>query len=342
MEGNQNKNMLSNQTLKVKLTFKGLWQILKNTGNDFINCRITRMSAALAYYTVFSVAPMLILIISVSAVFYGRQAIEGNIYDEIRSFVGNAAAVQIQELIKNATISRSSSAFASGASIIALIIGATSVFSEIQDSINVIWGLKAKPKRGWFKILINRLLSFSIIVSLSFILLVSLIVSTVLDVLVNRLIELFPGAAVYLTYSLNLLLTFIIITLLFGIIFKVLPDAKIKWRDVITGAITTAFLFMLGKFAISFYLGEKNIGNTYGAAGSIIIILLWVYYSAIILYFGAAFTKHYAQYKGRRIFPNDYAVWTEQIERESSGSLQEQPVTLVKKETISTSSPEKN
>src|SRR5947208_2722260 len=160
---------------KIKLSFKGLWQILKATGSDFSNARITRMSAALAYYTVFSIAPML-----------------------------------------------------------------------------------------------------------SFILLVSLIVSTVLDVLINRLVHLFPGVAVYLAYALNLLLTFIIITLLFGIIFKVLPDAKIKWRDVITGAITTALLFMLGKFAISFYLGARNIGNIYGAAGSIVIILLWVYYSAII------------------------------------------------------------
>lgn len=282
------------------------------------------MSAALAYYTVFSIAPMLILVISLSAVFYGRNAIEGSIYGEIKSFVGSDAALQIQELIKKATIARSN-VFASGASIIALIIGATSVFGEIQDSINLIWGLKAKPKRGWIKILLNRLLSFSIIVSLSFILLVSLIVSTVLDVLVNRLIQLFPGIAVYLAYSLNLLLTFLIITLLFGIIFKVLPDAKIKWRDVITGAVTTAFLFMLGKFAISFYLGAKNIGNTYGAAGSIVVILLWVYYSAIILYFGAAFTKHYAQFKGRRIYPNDYAVWTEHIEKEKFGSLQELP-----------------
>ena len=307
---------------QIRLTFKGVWCILKDTGNDFINTRITRMSAALAYYTVFSVAPMLILVISVSAIFYGRNAIEGTIYDEIKSFVGSGAALQIQDLIKKATI-KQGNAFASGASIIALIIGATSVFGEIQDSINLIWGLKAKPKRGWFKIVLNRLLSFSIIVSLSFILLVSLIVSTVLDILVNRLIQLFPGIAVHLAYGLNLLLTFIIITLLFGIIFKILPDAKIKWRDVLTGAITTALLFMLGKFGIGFYLGTRNIDNTYGAAGSIIIILLWVYYSAIILYFGAAFTKHYAQYKGRRIYPNDYAVWTEHIEKEKSGSLQE-------------------
>ncbi len=316
----QNNN--GNLQQKIKLSFKGVWLILKETINDFTSCRITRMSAALAYYTVFSIAPMLILIISLAAVFYGRNAIEGSIYNEIKSFVGSDAALQIQELIKKATI-KQGNVFASGASIVALILGATSVFGEIQDSINVIWNLKAKPKRGWIKILLNRLLSFSIIVSLSFILLVSLMVSTVLDVLIDRLIQLFPGMAVHIAYGLNFLLTFIIITLLFGIIFKVLPDARIKWHDVLTGAITTALLFMLGKLGISYYLGTRNIGNTYGAAGSIIVILLWVYYSAIILYFGAAFTKHYAQFKGRRIYPNDYAVWTEHVEKEKTGSLQE-------------------
>jgi len=323
MADNLNNNIYTVPQQYIKLTFKGLWQILKATGSDFANCRITRMSAALAYYTVFSIAPMLILVISVSAIFYGRNAIEGSIYGEIKSFVGSDAALQIQDLIKKATIQRNN-VFASGASIIALIIGATTVFGEIQDSINVIWSLKAKPKRGWFKIIINRLLSFSIIVSLSFILMVSLIVSTVLDVLVNRLIQLFPGIEVYVAYSVNLLVTLLIITLLFGIIFKVLPDAKIKWRDVLTGAITTALLFMLGKFAIGFYLNQRNIGNTYGAAGSIVIILLWVYYSAIILYAGASFTKNYAHYKGRRIYPNDYAVFTAHIEKETTGSLQEQ------------------
>ena len=281
------------------------------------------MSAALAYYTIFSIAPMLILVISLSAVFYGRNAIEGSVYGEIRSFVGDEAALQIQELIKNATIAKGN-AFASGASIVALIFGATGVFGEIQDSINFIWGLKAKPQRGFWKIIINRLLSFSIIVSLSFILLVSLMVNTVLDLISDRLTSLFPGVEVYTAYTINFLLTFLIITFLFGVIFKVLPDAKIKWKDVLTGALTTALLFMLGKFAITFYLGTRNIGNTYGAAGSIVIILLWVYYSAIILYFGAAFTKHYAQFRGRRIYPNNYAVWTEHIEKEKTGSLQEQ------------------
>ena len=311
----------------MQFSYKSIWTIIKNSGKDFINFRITRMSAALAYYTIFSIAPLLILVISVSTIFYGRSAIEGSIYGEIRSFVGDAAALQIQDLIKNATIAKGN-AFASVASIIALIIGATGIFGEIQDSINFIWGLKAKPKRGILKILVNRLLSFSIIVSVSFILLVSLMVNTVLDILSNRLIKIFPHITVYLAYAGNFLLTFIVTTLLFGVIFKILPDAKIKWRDVLTGAVTTSLLFMLGKFGITFYLGTKNIGNTYGAAGSIIIVLLWVYYSAIILYFGAAFTKNYAHNKGRRIYPNDYAVWIEFVEKEKTGSLQQHESTI--------------
>ncbi|SFQ20187.1 YihY/virulence factor BrkB family protein [Parafilimonas terrae] len=327
MMNNSNQNITVEKPGKVKLTFKGLWKILKDTGSDFTDCRITRMSAALAYYTIFSIAPVLILIISLSAIFFGRGAIEGSIYHEIKSFVGSDAALQIQELIKKATI-KQGNWFASFASIIALVIGATSVFGEIQDSINLIWGLKAKPKRGWIKILLNRLLSFSIIASVSFILLVSLLINTILDIflgaLMPNLISLFPniGLEAKLAYGINLFITFLIITLLFSIIFKVLPDAKIKWRDVLTGSITTALLFMLGKFAIGFYLGTRNIGNTYGAAGSIILILLWVYYSSIILYGGAAFTKNYAHFKGRRIYPNDYAVWTETVEMEKKGSFE--------------------
>jgi len=309
----------------MSLSVKDIWQVLKQTFQDFGDLRITRMSAALAYYTVFSIAPMLIIIITLCDIFLGRDAIEGQIYGQIKSFVGSDAALQIQQLIRNATISKDVS-WASVIGVVALILAATGVFTEIQNSINLIWRLKAKPRKGWLKMLLNRLLSFSMVVSLGFILLVSLVVNAALGLLTDQLVRAFPEAQVYIVYAINLLLQFIIISLLFGIIFKVLPDAKIKWRDVLTGAITTAILFMLGKFGISFYLGTRNIGNTYGAAGSIILILLWVYYSAIILYFGAAFTKHYAQFKGRRIYPNDYAVWTEHIEKETTGSLLEQPV----------------
>jgi membrane protein len=303
--------------------FKSAWQILKQTAIDFVNYRITTLSAALAYYTIFSIAPMLLIIITLCDFFYGRAAIEGTIYHQLASIVGSNAALQIQELIKNATISNQFS-WASVIGVITLIIAATSMFGTIQDSINMIWRLKAKPKKGWVKFLLNRLLSFSMLVTMGFILLVSLVINALMETLSTRLLHLLPGAAFSVAYVTNLVITFVAITFLFAIIFKVLPDAKIKWSDVMIGAITTAILFMLGKFAIGFYLGKSKVSTTYGAAGSLVIILLWVYYSAIILYFGAAFTRVYVECKGRQIYPNDYAVWVQQIEKESKASLQVQ------------------
>ena len=201
--------------------------------------------------------------------------------------------------------------------IIVLIIGATSVFGEIQDSINSIWGIKPKPKKGWLQLIKNRLLSFGIIGSLGFLLLVSLGATALVESLSNKLNDVFPDLTVVVFYIINLILTLAVTTLLFGVIFKVLPDAKIKWRDVWTGAITTSVLFMLGKFAISFYISKSDVGSTYGAAGSLVILLVWVYYSSIILYFGAGFTKAYAIKYGSEIVPNDYAVTTKQVEVET-------------------------
>jgi membrane protein len=297
-----------------------LFPILKESFLDFADNKAFRMSAALAYYTVFSIAPMLIVIISLLDLFYGRNAIEGTIFQHIQGFIGVDAALQIQQVIKNATISKDIS-WASVVGICALIFAATGVFAEIQDSINYIWRLKAKPKKGWVKLILNRVLSFSMVVSIGFILLVSLIVNSVLDMVGQQLMKLFPEIAVYVAYGINLFITFITISFLFAVIFKVLPDARIHWRDVFTGAVTTAFLFMLGKFAIGYYLGKTHISSTYGAAGSVIIILLWVYYSSTILYFGACFTRAYAIRTGRNIFPNDYAVWIQEIELENKSSL---------------------
>jgi len=306
-------------------SFKTTWQILKQTFSDFSELKVVRMSAALAYYTVFSIAPMLIVIITLCDIFYGRAAIEGSIYEQIKSFVGNDAALEIQQLIKNATISNDIT-WASAIGVIALIFAATSVFAEIQDSINHIWRLKARPRKGWLKVILNRLLSFSMVVTLGFILLVSLVINAVMDALVGRLVEIFPQIAIYAAYSINLFLTFITTSFLFGIIFKVLPDAKIRWKDVRVGSFTTAILFMLGKFVIGYYLGKSTVSSSYGAAGSLIIILLWVYYSAIILYFGATFTRVYAQHTGSHIYPSDYAVWIQQVEVESKESLQNQRI----------------
>lgn len=314
---------------KVAVHIATMWMIVKEAFKLFIDKKAMRMSAALAYYTIFSIAPMLIVIISLCDIFYGKAAIEGSIYKQIQGFVGKGAALQIEQVIRNATTSTDIS-WASVIGICSLIFAATGVFAEIQDSINQIWRLKAKPKKGWLKLIINRVLSFSMVISLGFILLVSLIVNSVLDMLGAQLLKLLPQMAIYVAYSINLFITFITISLLFAIIFKVLPDARIKWKDVVVGAVTTAILFMLGKFAIGFYLGRSHVSNSYGAAGSMIIILLWVYYSSAILYFGAAFTKTYALHKGSNIYPNNYAVWIKEVELEHKTSIQQ----VVKNNTI--------
>jgi membrane protein len=179
------------------------------------------------------------------------------------------------------------------------------------------------------------------VVSLGFILLVSLIINSLLDLVGQQLIRLFPGIAVYLAYGINIFITFVTISALFAIIFKVLPDARIQWRDVIIGSFTTATLFMFGKFAISYYLGKTQISTTYGAAGSVVIILLWVYYSATILYFGASFTRTYTLRRGRNIFPNDYAVWIQEIELENKASLQVQDKPVLTNTSVSVAEPVK-
>ncbi|HLK30387.1 MAG TPA: YihY/virulence factor BrkB family protein [Puia sp.] len=301
-----------------------IWKILKQSSIDFVNDRVLKLSAALAYYTIFSLPAMLIIIIAVSDIFYGRDAIEGTIYGQIASFVGKDAALQIQQTIRSAALSNQAS-FATVIGLVTLIIGATSVFGEIQDSINLIWKLKAKPKKGWLKILINRLISFSMVVCLGFLLLVALLVNGLTEVFIHKLTELFPRITAFTVYSFNLVLTFLITSFLFAIIFKFLPDAKIRWKHVRAGAFTTALLFLIGKFLIGYYLGHSKLSSAYGAAGSVIVILLWVYYSAIILYFGAEFTKVYAVHTGSQIYPNDYAVWIQQIEVESKKPLQQQP-----------------
>jgi membrane protein len=251
--------------------------------------------------------PLLIIIISASGIFFGTDAVKGEIFGQINGLVGNSAALQIQEILKNVKLSNRN-AFATTIGVIVLLIGASGVFSEIQDSINNIWGIKAKPKRGLIKFLYNRLMSFSMIGSVGFLLLVGLIINSLIDVLNKRLAIHFPQDTIFLFYIINTLIVFIIITLLFSIIFKTLPDGKIAIRDCIIGASFTAFLFMIGKFGIGYYLRSYDIASIYGAAGSIILILVWVYYSAIILYFGAEFTKVYSYTHGQKIIPNDYSV----------------------------------
>ncbi|NEU70118.1 YihY/virulence factor BrkB family protein [Spirosoma agri] len=291
------------------------WNILRDAANGFLDDRCLKLSAALAYYTIFSLAPLLVLMIALAGIFLGEEAIRGQIFGQINGLVGNQAAKQIQDMIKSVGLSgKSSTALVIG--IVTLLIGATSIFVEIQDSVNLIWRVKAKPKQGWLKLLKDRLLSSSLVVSLGFLLLVSLVVNGVVLALSDQLTRFLPGLGVYVISALNFAISTAVVTILFGVIFKVLPDAKISWKDVRWGAIFTALLFMLGRYLIGLYIETTGTESTYGAAGSLIVILTWIYYTAAILYFGAEFTQAYANQLGIKIEPADNAVYIEQTERE--------------------------
>jgi len=283
-------------------------RVFKKAFLGFIDDNAFKLSAALSNYTIFAMGPLLLIIMSLAGIFFGKQAVQGKIYGQINGLVGNDAAIQVQSIIQNISQSQNGT-IGTIIGVIILIIGATGVFTEIQDSINYIWSVKAKPKKGWLKFLINRLISFSLVVSMGFILLVSLIINALMDVLSEGLRRFFKDYTIYFFYIVNILIIFVIITGLFAVIFKVLPDAKIKWKEALIGAAFTAVLFLLGKFVIGYYLGRSDMGITFGAAASIVIILSWVYYSSLILYFGAEFTKAYAIETGSGIMPSDTAVF---------------------------------
>lgn len=286
---------------------KTTWTILKKTYTEFDDDNAIKLSASLSYYTIFSLPPLIIIILSICGVFFGTEAVTGQFFLQINGLVGNVAALQIQDTIKHVELSNSN-VFATIVGAITLAIGASGVFAEIQSSINFIWGLKAKPNKGFAKFVKNRLMSFSMIAAVGFLLLVSLSVNTLMDILNTRLMLHFPDATIYLFYVLNVIILLITTTMLFAIIFRTLPDGTIAWKDTLIGSGVTSVLFMIGKFAIGYYIGSSTVATVYGAAGSVIIILVWVYYSAIILYFGAEFTKVYATTFGKKIIPNDYAV----------------------------------
>ncbi|MNK15891.1 hypothetical protein D3C87_340450 [compost metagenome] len=296
-------------------SFKKGWCILKETFNGFMADKGLKLSASLSYYTLFSLAPLLLLIISLAGAFFGKEASEGRIFTEIHELIGNQAAMQVQQIIHNLELSGKTTLSVIIGSV-TLVIGATSVFGEIQDSINIIWKVKAKPQKGWLKLIKDRLLSGSIIVGLGFLLIVSLLVNGALVALSDIFRQYFPDTTIFIFNIINIAVSFLVITVLFGVIFKVLPDAKIAWKDVRTGAFFTACLFMLGRYIIGLYIETTGAGSPYGAAGSIIVILLWVYYTAAILYFGAEFTRAYANASGVKIEPADYAVFIEQKETE--------------------------
>jgi membrane protein len=299
----------------VKKFFRDTGSILKASFSGFSDDKILKLSGSLAFTMVFSMGPLILIIITVCSVFFGREAIEGKIYGQLERFLGHDTAYQLQEIIKHAAISGKTS-LATVMGIIFLVIGATGVFSEMQDSINTIWGLKPKPKKGWVAFLKNRFLSFSMVIGLGFLLLVSLAISALEEVFGNHLKSMIPGISTVVLYLINLIVSIGLSGFIFAVIFKVLPDAKIKWKDVIIGALATTILFLFGKFGISFYISKSHVGSTYGAAGSLVVLLLWIYYSSLILYFGAEFTLSYAKQYGVPIEPAEYAVTVKEIEEQ--------------------------
>lgn len=309
--------------MNIKDSARRIWKILKNSFTGFSDNKVTKLGGSLAYSTVFSMGPLLVVIISLCGMFLGREAVEGKIYHSLEGFLGHNTAIELQDIIKKAAISgKSSIAVVIGS--VTLLLGATSVFNEIQDSINDIWGIKPKPKKGWLQMIRNRFLSFSVIIGLAFVLLVSLMITSFVDGFSHRLQMYFASTTVVIFYIVNQVLTLIVVSFTFAVIFRVLPDAQIKWKDVAIGAVLTALLFMLGKFGISVYINKSNVGGTFGAAGSLVVMLLWIYYSSLILYYGAEFTKAYAIEYGSEIKPNAYAVTTKQVEIETgNASIQE-------------------
>src|SRR5664279_2440390 len=281
--------------------------IIKTASTGFLDDKVLKLSGSLAFTMVFSMGPLILIIITTTSFFFGREAIEGRVYSQLEGFLGHDTAFQLQEIIKHAAISNKTT-LATVIGIILLFIGATSVFSEMQDSINMIWGLKSKPKKGWVSFLKNRFLSFSVIIGLGFLLLVSLFISAMVSAFGDRLKSLVPGVSTPLLYTINMGVSLGLSGFIFAVIFKVLPDGRVGWKDVFVGAAATTFLFMLGKFAISYYISKTNVGSMYGAAGALVVLLLWIYYSSVILYFGAEFTHAYALHSGRPIKPAKYAV----------------------------------
>jgi membrane protein len=292
-----------------------LWKVLVATFKGFGSDNGLKLSASLAYYTVFSIAPLLIIIISVAGLVFGQDAATDRLYPQIAHYVGSGPALQIQDILKHLALS-GKSGVAVIIGVITLLLGASSIFIEIQDSLNTIWRVKAKPKRGWVQLLKNRFVSFSLIISLGFLLLATLTINLVLDALKDKIQHFIPVVTGLLLKGINLAITVIVITTLFGIIFKFLPDVKIRWKDVRSGAFFTSLLFMLGQYIISLYIQYTAQGSAYGAAGSIIVILVWIYYTSAILYIGAEFTQVYAEAIGSHIEPADYAVSVQQTEVE--------------------------
>lgn len=300
---------------RIKHILQDLWSITKKTGAAWVDADPFRQSAVVAYYAIFSIPALLVIIITIAGFAFGKEAIQGEISNQISAAISDDTAEQVEDMIAKAGMQKNS-VFATTIGIVTLILGSTGVFAQLQTSLNQIWEVKVTAKKKWLKTLRDRLFSFGLILSICFLLLVSLLLTTLLETFGGWIKANLPDFMLFFFQLINFILSFGVITVLFAMMFKILPDAKIQWRDVWIGAMATTLLFILGKFALGVYFAKASPGSTYGAAGSVILIMLWVSYSCMILFFGAEFTKQFAVHFGRNIIPDKDAVLISAEEKE--------------------------
>jgi len=273
--------------------------LAKETVTRWSEDRASTLAAALAYYSLFSLAPLVLIAVAVAGLVFGQQAAAGELYSQLAGLIGDAGAKALQDIVANLNQQRGEGILATIVGIATLIFGASGVFAQLQDSMNKIWKASPPTTNDFVEFLRVRLLSFSMVLGIGFLLLVSLILSAVLSAVSGYLGAFVPGGAA-VGQALNATVSLVVVTVLFAMIYKLLPDTTVAWRDVWLGALVTSFLFTIGKFAIGFYLAKASVASSYGAAGSVVILLLWVYYSALILYVGAEFTHVYSLRLGSR------------------------------------------
>jgi membrane protein len=284
------------------MNLKTGWSILRQTAKEFTADNALRLSAALAYYSVFSLAPLLLITMAIAGAVVGEEAARGQLQDQLRSGLGASGAFAVQDMVAHAR-KPGQNALASIVGVAMLLFGAGGVFGQLQDALNTIWGVKSKSGRGLLGLLKDRFLSFTMVLGTAFLLLVSMVLTAALEFMSKRA-ESIVQLPAQVWAVIGILISFCVIVFLFAAIFQVLPDAQVKWRHVWVGAIFTAALFVAGKFGIGWYLGREATASAYGTAGALALVLLWVYYSAMILLFGAEFTQVWANRQGAAIQPD--------------------------------------
>ncbi len=294
-----------------------MWSLLRQTVAEWQRDKVSRLAAALAYYTTFALAPVLIIVIAIASFLFEQSEVQGRIIDQLQGLLGQSGADLVQEMLTSKA-QQEGGFWATVISIGLLIIGASGLFIQLQDALNTVWNVMPKKDGGIWKLLRDRLLSFGMVLSIGFLLLVSLILSAALSAINGMFGDALMGWDLG-WQLLNAAVSFGIITLLFGMIYKVLPDAEISWNDVWVGAAITALLFTIGKSLIGLYLGNSSVASAYGAAGSFVVLLLWIYYSAQILLFGAEFTQVYANRLGSNITPDEHATYAPDATAEEKG-----------------------